>query len=590
MPTTLSASELAGVGFTELSADFQGPLLRPTDPGYDDARRPWNGMIDKRPGLIARCLGVADIVAAVKFARRHRLLIAVKGGGHSIPGHCVCDDGLMIDLSLMKGVWIDPVRQTAHAQSGLTWAELDRETQLHGLAVTGGQVSTTGIAGLTLGGGIGWLMRKHGLTCDNVLSAELVTAEGERLRVSADEHPDLFWGIRGGGGNFGIVASFEYQLHPVGPEILAGTLVFSLDKAKSALVACRDYMKTAPDEVTTCGVLLTVPADHPVFPRHLHGQRVLTISMCCIGDIADAERMIRPLRQAVPPDLDLVAPTTYCTLQKSLDVTAPHGQNYWERSEYLRGLSDAAIDTVLEHFAAVDAVPGEVIIFERGGVVGRVAEDAMAFAHRDADYLLWIIAHWREGQQADRFVEWTRRFSEAMRPFTSGGVYVNGLSDEGANRVEAAYGAAKYRRLVALKDRYDPSNFFRLNQNIPPSAHGEVVAAEHELLTAIYAGDKATMRRLMLPTGLGVDASFGYATQASLIEGIHEASTRRWQMHDARVIDGGRATKIVSYRLEQDVTFKGRQEPASIYATTVWTRQAHQWIAIFHQETPTTPS
>jgi FAD/FMN-containing dehydrogenase len=453
----------------ELAADFQGQLLRASDPGYDEARRAWNGMVDKYPGLIARCIGTADVIAAVKFARKHDVLISVKGGGHSIPGHCVCDGGLMIDLSLMKGVWVDAKSRVARAQGGLTWGEFDRETQLHGLAVTGGQVSTTGIAGLTLGGGIGWLMRKHGLTCDNLLSVEMVLADGSLVRASEAENADLFWGIRGGGGNFGIVTTFEYRVHPVGPEILAGTLVYSLDKAKQVMQRCRDFMLQAPDELTTCCVLLTVPQGHPVFPEHLHGRPVLTLTVCYTGPIVDGEAVVRPLRELIKPDIDLIGKTTYVSLQKSLDITAPSGQNYWERSEYLRGVSDEAIDCILEHFTAPDAVPGEVIVFERGGVVSRVAEDAMAFAHRDANYLLWIISHWQKGEQGDRFIAWTRKFSEAMKPFTSGGVYVNGLADEGHNRVKAAYGPKKYERLVALKDKYDPTNFFSLNQNVKPS-------------------------------------------------------------------------------------------------------------------------
>lgn len=469
MTTVPTAPSIGAAVRAALNEDFQGRLLGPEDSGYHEARRAWNWLIDRYPLLIARCVGTADVVQAVKQARRHRVPVSVKGGGHSIPGHCVWDDGLMIDLSAMKGVWVDPVRRTALAQPGLTWAEFDRETQLHGLAVTGGQVSTTGVAGLTLGGGIGWLMRKCGLTCDNLLSAELVTAEGDVLRVSADDHSELFWGIRGGGGNFGIVTSFEFQLHPVGPEILAGTLVYSLDKAREALRTCRDFMRQAPDELTTCGVLLTVPDGHPDFPPSVWNRRVLTITVCYAGPIEEGEREIQPLREAVPADLDTVGRTTYVALQRSLDPTAPPGQNYWERSEYLAGLDDAAIDTILACFDAPDAVPGEVIVFERGGAVSRIAEDAMAFAHRDASYLLWIIAHWRPAEDGERFIAWTQRFAAAMRPFSSGGVYVNGLSDEGQDRVRAAYGPAKYDRLVALKDAYDPTNFFFLNQNIPPS-------------------------------------------------------------------------------------------------------------------------
>jgi len=468
---TMSEARFGDSHISELTKTFRGALLQASDEGYDDARRVWNGSVDKRPALIARCIGTGDVIEAVKFARARGLPVAVKGGGHSIPGHCVIDDGLMIDMSPMKGVWVDPVAKTARAQGGLTWGDFDRETQLYGLAVTGGQVSTTGIAGLTLGGGIGWLMRKHGLTCDNLVSVEVVTAEGLLVRASENENADLFWGVRGGGGNFGIVTMFEYRLHPVGPEILAGTLIYSMDKAKEVLRYCRDFMRTAPDELTTCGVLLTVPPNHPVFPKHLHGKRVLTVTLCYAGSIGEGEEAVRPLREAVVPDLDLVGVTTYVDLQRSLDVTAPSGQNYWERSEYLDGLTDAAIDTVMEHFNAQDAVPGEVILFERGGVVSRIPEDAMAFAHRKATYLLWIISHWRHGEQADRFIAWTRNFSDAMRPHTSGGVYVNGLADEGRDRVRAAYGKEKYGKLVALKDKYDPENFFRLNQNIKPSKY-----------------------------------------------------------------------------------------------------------------------
>jgi FAD/FMN-containing dehydrogenase len=447
---------------------FRGEVIRPGDPGYEQARRVWNGQIDRRPQLIARCTGTEDVRAALAFARDRQLPIAVRGGAHNVAGNAVCDDGLVIDLSPLKGVHVDPAARTARAQPGVTWGELDRETQAFALATTGGLVSTTGIAGLTLGGGIGWLARKHGTACDNLRSADVVTADGSVLTASTTENPELFWGLRGGGGNFGIVTSLEYRLHPVGPEVLAGPVFHAGEHAADVLRFFRDYVATAPDELTVVASFMTAPAA-PFLPPEAHGTLVVALAVCYAGDLAEGERVLRPLRSFGRPLADLIAPTPYTALQRMSDEGYPAGlRNYW-KSSYVDDLSDAAVATVAEHAEGMPS-PRSAFYFEHlGGAIARPAEPT-AFGHRDATFDLAILAIWEDPEETDLHISWTRRFWEAMQPHARPGVYVNNLGEEGHDRVRTAYEPQTYERLVRLKERYDPENVFRCNQNIAPRA------------------------------------------------------------------------------------------------------------------------
>jgi FAD/FMN-containing dehydrogenase len=460
--TVLNDVSLAG-----LARNFRGELIRPYDPAYDTARRIWNGAIDRSPALIARCTGVADVQTVVRFAREHDLIVAVRGGGHNVAGTAVCNDGIVIDLSPMKGMWVDPAARTGRAQAGLLWGEFDHETQAAGLAVPGGIITHTGIGGLTLGGGLGWLMRQHGLTCDNVLSADVVTADGEFLRASADEHSDLFWGLRGGGGNFGVVTSFEYRLHLVGPIVLAGVIVYPAASAREVLRFYRDYIAAAPDELTTIVVLRMAPPA-PFLPVSVYGKPVVVIGACYAGRVEEGERALATLRRFGEPLVDLIRPTPYASHQALFDPTAPHGLSYYWKSEYLPPLSDALIDTLMEHAWRVETPESYTIMFHLGGAVGRQDAEGSAFEDRRATHAAVIDAVWSEPERASACVAWTRTFWEAMRPYSTGRIYVNFLGEEGQDRVRAAYGDAKYERLRVLKRKYDPTNFFRVNQNIRP--------------------------------------------------------------------------------------------------------------------------
>ena len=438
-------------------ASLRGQLIQPNDEGYDDARTIWNGMIDKRPTLIARCTGAADVIRSVNFARDHNLLVAVRGGGHSFPGHSVCDGGIMIDLSTMKSIRVESVRQTARAEPGVIWGELDHETQAFGLATTGGQISHTGIAGLTLGGGIGWLMRKYGLTCDNLLSVNMVTADGQLLTASEKENTDLLWGLRGGGGNFGIVTSFEYQLHAVGP-ILGGLVAYPLAEAKTVLRAFRDYVKTAPDELGTTVGFLTTPDGHPA----------VAIVICYVGDSTTGETVVEPLRHLGTAVMDKVGPMPYPVLQSMLDEGAAPGRRYYMKSHLITELSDASIDVLTDYFTRVPSPLSFMVVVQMGGAVSRVDKAATAFYHRDAAYNLSLFSAWTDAKADEENVTWVCDLWEALRPFTPGSVYVNEMIDEGEDRIRSAYGPC-YDRLVALKNRYDSANLFHLNQNIKPT-------------------------------------------------------------------------------------------------------------------------
>jgi FAD/FMN-containing dehydrogenase len=445
----------------------QGELLTPGDDGYDEARKVWNGAIDRRPALIARCTGTADVAAALRLGRERGLPIAVRGGGHSIAGLSVNDDGLVIDLSPMRAIEVDPQAHTARAGGGVLWGELDVATQEHGLATVGGIVTHTGIAGLTLGGGIGWLMRRHGATVDNLLGAEVVTVDGDVVRADPYENPDLFWGLRGGGGNFGVVTSFEYRLHEVGPTVLGGPIFFALEDGPEVLRFYRDFIDAAPDELTTILNLRPAPP-LPFLPEDMHGQPVVTVAVCYAGDIDCGEALLAPLRRCATPLVDAVAPRPYTDLQRIFDPSVPHGWHYHWRSWELPPLTDAAIDALLEQAARITSPRSYIIVFQLGGAVARSPHDT-AFSQRDAAHDVNINAVWLEGDpEADRHVQWVRDTYRALEPHSPGRVYVNFLEDEGQDRVRAAYGPANHDRLRALKRRYDPGNLLRGNQNISP--------------------------------------------------------------------------------------------------------------------------
>jgi FAD binding domain/Berberine and berberine like len=457
MATTIATVGLDEATIQEFGAGLRGTLLRPGDDGYDAARRVWNGMIDRKPALIARCAGAADVISAVNFARNNNLLVSVRGGGHNVSGNAVCDRGLVIDLSPMKGLRVDPARRTVRAEGGVTWGEFDRETQAFELATTGGIVSTTGIAGLTLGGGVGWLVRKHGLACDNLLSVDIVLADGQLRTASATDNADLFWGVRGGGGNFGVVTSLEYRLHRVGP-VLGGMVLHPQSKAKEVLQFYREFTRSAPEELTAYTVFVTSPDGVPV----------VAIVACYSGPLETGEVVMRPLREFGPPVADLIRPMAYREMQTLFDAAFPAGlQNYW-KSNFLKELSDDAMDVLVAQAAKVTSPLSAVGVEYYGGAASGVREDETAFPHRQAQYNLVIIAQWTDPPEADKHMQWTREIWEGMQAFSSGRVYVNTLGLEGEERVRQAFGA-NYERLVTLKNTHDPTNLFRLNQNIKPS-------------------------------------------------------------------------------------------------------------------------
>jgi FAD/FMN-containing dehydrogenase len=451
-----------------VSDGFSGQLLGPAAPGYDEARRVFNAMIDRRPALIARCATTADVVTAVHAAREQRLAVAVRGGGHSFSGLSTCDDGLLIDLCGLNSITVDPRARTARAGGGVLWGEFDAATQAHGLHTPGGRVTTTGLGGFTTGGGYGWTSSKLGLACDNLVSAEVVLADGRVVRASEREHADLFWGLRGGSGNFGIVTEFEFRLHPLGPQVLAGLMVFPAARAPEVLPAWRDWADAAPAEVSAgCAVIIAPP--EPFIPAELHGQPVLVLLVLHVGDPADGAATVQPLRD-LGPALDRVGPMPYTAFQAILDPFAPRGMRSYARGEYLPALTDAAIGEFLAHaagLARLGAPLSQMVIFRIGQAIAAVADEATAFSHRDARYLFHPISIWADPADDARMIAATRAFAAAMRPFGTGAAYLNFTPE--ADRVRDAYGDAKYARLVALKDRYDPANLFRLNQNIRPS-------------------------------------------------------------------------------------------------------------------------
>ncbi len=452
-------------GFT---AQIRGQVVLPADPAYDEVRKIWNAMIDRRPGMIVRCAGVADVMQAVSLARQHKLLVAVRSGGHNIAGNAVCNDGLMIDLSQMKSVRIDPRKRRAYVEPGACLGDFDHEAQAFGLVTPLGINSTTGVAGLTLGGGFGWLSRKYGLTLDNLVSADVVTADGALVHVSATENPDLFWGLRGGGGNFGIVTLFEFDLHPVGPEILAGLIVFPAKQARDVLNSYRHYVATIPAEMNIWVVLRKAPP-LPFLPEEVHGRDVIVLALFHAGEEQHDQALVDPLRGFGEPYGEHVGRMPYTAWQQAFDpLLTPGARNYW-KSHNFAALSDEALGTIIDYAARLPSDQSEIFIGLLGGETSRIDADATAYAQRDAQFVLNVHTRWEAAQDDQRCIAWAREFFDASAPYATGGVYINFMTEEEGDRVTAAYGAG-YQRLVQLKEKYDPGNLFRLNQNIKPAA------------------------------------------------------------------------------------------------------------------------
>lgn len=466
MTALVTADGIDAASLGELREGFRGALVAVGDPGYDVHRKVWNGSIDRYPALIARCAGVADVIASVRFARRTGLEVAIRGGGHSFPGLSSCDGGMVIDLSCMKGVRVDPEARTARVQPGVLLGELDRETQAFGLAVPAGIVTHTGVAGLTLGGGIGWLQRKYGLTIDQLVSVDVITADGEFVKANEHENPDLFWGVRGGGGNFGIVTEFEFRLHPLGPVVVAGPIIWALEDSPRVMRFYRDWIEEVPDELTTIVVHRQAPA-LPAVPEELRFKHVVMVGCCYAGPIEQAENVLRPLRTFASPLLDLCFPKPFVVHQAMFDPTFPHGRHYYFRSRDVASLTDEIIDIAVDHASRITSPHSGFPIFQLGGAVARVGDDETAFNGRAAGHTINLNGIAETGGDFDAQREWVRELSSALEPHETS-VYVNFLMDEGQERIRDAYGAEKYERLRALKHTYDPDNLFHLNQNITP--------------------------------------------------------------------------------------------------------------------------
>jgi FAD/FMN-containing dehydrogenase len=447
---------------------LRGTLCVPGEPGYDAARVIWNAMIDRRPAAIVRAAGVGDVMNAVGFARDHGLLLAVRGGGHNIAGNAVCDGGVMLDLSAMKSVRVNPAARTARVEPGVLLGEFDHEAQAFGLATPLGINSTTGVAGFTLGGGFGWISRKHGLTVDNLLSVDVVTADGKLLHASDKENPDLFWAVRGGGGNFGVVTSFEYRLHPVGPEVISGLIVHPFAQAKELLEGYRRFVASAPEEVTAWVVLRKAPP-LPFLPAEVHGKEVLVFGVCAIGDMQKAEKAVAPLRALGKPIADVVGPHPFAGWQTAFDpLLAPGARNYWKSHDFKK-LDDGLIGIVLGAVGRLPTPECEVVLVNIGGAVNRVPADATAYPHRDVEFIMNIHTRWREPAQDQECVAWARQLFEATAPFATGGVYVNFMPEDETQRVQKGAYGPNFERLAKLKAKYDPTNLFRMNQNIKPA-------------------------------------------------------------------------------------------------------------------------
>jgi FAD/FMN-containing dehydrogenase len=466
---TLDATRtVTGETLAALRGRLRGVAALPGEDGYDVARTIWNAMIDRRPALVVRCLGAADVIEAIKLARDENLLVAVRSGGHNIAGAAVCDGGLLIDLSPMRAVRVDPVARTARVEPGALLADFDREAQAFGLATPLGINSTTGVAGLTLGGGFGWTTRKFGLTIDNLLSADVVTSDGALVRASKTEHPDLFWALRGGGGNFGVVTSFEFRLHPVGPQVLSGLVVHPFEEATMLLREYRRIANEAPDDLVVWAVMRKAPP-LPFLPGEWHGREVLIFAACYAGDIAEGEQAMRELRALGKPIADIIAPHPFAAWQTTFDpLLTPGARNYWKSHDFT-DLSDAAIEAMVRAAGSLPSPECEVFIAHVGGAMARVAPDATAWPNRKAHFVMNAHTRWRNAADDAACIAWARGLHQAAAPFATGSVYVNFMPEDEADRVESAYGA-NYRRLAGIKRRYDPENRFRMNQNIHPSA------------------------------------------------------------------------------------------------------------------------
>ena len=450
-----------------LRKKVKGQIVRPSDTNYDEVREIWNAMIERRPALIVRCAEAGDIAHAIAFARENGLEISVRGGGHNIAGNALCDNGVMIDLSTMRNVRVDAGKKRAYVGPGATLADFDKVAQSHGLATPVGINSTTGIAGLTLGGGFGWLTRKYGLTVDNLVSADVVTADGKRIRASENENADLFWAIRGGGGNFAVVTQFEFNLHEVGPEILAGLIVFPFDQAKQVLTQYREFTASAPEELNVWALLRKAPP-LPFLPEDVHGKEVVVLVVFYVGDVAQGRQLIEPLFRFGTPHGEHIGVQPYMEWQKAFDpLLTPGARNYWKSHNFTE-LSDGALNSTIEFAGKLPSPQCEIFIGFLAGAPNRVPADAMAYRHRDAKFVLNVHGRWNEKTDDERCIAWARAFFQASAPYASSGAYVNFMTEEESDRVAAAYGA-NYDRLAQIKKQYDPDNLFHLNQNIKPS-------------------------------------------------------------------------------------------------------------------------
>ncbi len=451
-------------------ARLRGPLLRPGEPAYDEACAIWNGMIDKRPALVAQPQGAADVIECVNFAREGSVPLSVRGGGHNIAGTAIAEGGLMIDHTPRKGVYVDVERGVIRVEPGCNWGDADRETQLHGLVVPGGIVSHTGVAGFTLGGGFGWASRKYGLASDNLLSADIVTAEGKLIRASETEHPDLFWALRGGGGNFGIVTSFEFRACTLGPEVMAGIVFHPMDKAREVIGLYREITQSAPDELC-CLLVMRMAPPAPFLPEEVHGTPVVGIAACYVGSIEDGAKAVRPIKEFGEPVGDAIAPKPFTAYQAMLDAGAPFGRRYYWKSDYFADLDPAMDDVLIEHASRFQSPHSSLLLMHLGGETNRIGETDTAAGNRDAEYVLNIQGAWEDPADDDRNVAWARDFWQAARPYSTGGTYINFLTEDAEeDRVREAFLSESYDRLVKVKTKYDPDNMFRSNQNIRPKA------------------------------------------------------------------------------------------------------------------------
>jgi FAD/FMN-containing dehydrogenase len=448
---------------------LRGEVLLKDHPDYDEVRKIWNGMIDKKPAVIVRCMGTADVIDCVNLARENNLLTSVRGGGHNIAGNAVCEAGLMIDLSLMKSVLVDPDKKRANVSAGCCLGEVDHETKGFGLIVPAGIVTTTGAAGLTLGGGFGWTSRKFGLTCDNVISYDVVTSKGEFIKASENQNPELLWGLKGGGGNFGIVTNFEFKLYGLGPQVAAGMCFYPFEYAKDVLNFYRQYSEEVPNEVTMICVLRCVP-DGPAFPKSEIGKPMAVLGFCYSGPVEDGLKYAKPIGEIGKPYANMIAPMRFTELQSMLDAGQPKGNNYYWKAENLKPLTGECIDTLIEHVSNITSPTTLVPLFQMKGEVSSIGENDTAYSHRDAAIALNINASWDDPGEENTHIEWTRKFWKSLQPYSTGGGYINFQSnDEGEERVQTTYGSEKLKRLTDLKNEYDPGNLFRLNQNIKPS-------------------------------------------------------------------------------------------------------------------------